>query len=75
MNFLKTLQQKLINSYDNLQDNFKNYFTTGIDSNAIYTYKNKSLACSKDFSDTFLNSKQKYHIAFKQYIHDKKTIQ
>lgn len=71
MNNLKTLQHKLFKSYDSLQENFKDYYITGLNTNAMYTYKNKTLTCNQNFSEDFLSKKEKYHETFTQYIRNK----
>ena len=60
MNLLKTLRVKLFNSYDNLQDSFKDYFYTGMQTDATYVYKDKTLTCKEKFSDSFIQKQRKY---------------
>lgn len=71
MKSLKALQHKLFQSYDQLQENFKNYYVAGLNTEAIYTYKNKTLTCNQTFSEEFMDNKEKYHEAFTQYIQNK----
>lgn len=71
MKSLKALQHKLFQSYDNLQEKFKDYYVTGLSTNEVYNYKNKSMTCNQTFSEDFLINKDKYHEAFTQYIQNK----
>ena len=71
MNLLKALRVKLYNSYDRLQDSFKDYFHTGMQTDAIYVSKDKTLTCKEEFSDSFIQKQRKYLYNIEQFSKSK----
>lgn len=67
MNMLKAKQNLLTQSYNQLQDRFGKYYNTGLDTNATYTFKNKTLTCTNNFTEIFLRHRNAYSLAYSQF--------
>ena len=60
MNILAYDKHKLLEKYTVVQNKFKRYYSTGSNTYAIYVYKEGSLTENENYTEIFLNNRNKY---------------